>query len=61
MLLKPHEYIKHRIFLVSDFFVLDPELELAEKRGLFDQFRTKHFLYVCQMYFLSNYVIIITS
>ena len=32
MLFKPHEYKK-----TPDFFVLDPELELAEKTVLFDQ------------------------
>ena len=38
VLFKPHEYKKtHRVFLVPDFFDLDPELELAEKTVLFDQ------------------------
>ena len=37
MLFKLHEYKKHRIFFASDIFVLDPELELAEKTVLFDQ------------------------
>ena len=59
MLLKPHEYLKHRIFLVSDLFVLDPEIELAEKTVLFDQFRIN--IFFIYNVFLSKYLIIITT
>ena len=34
---------KHQIFLVSDFFVLDPEAELAEKSFVQSEFRTNIF------------------
>ena len=53
VLLKPHEYKNHRIFLVSDIFFLDPELELAEKTVLIvrSEFRINIF-FVYHIFFI---------